>query len=90
MLSVTVGPRAGRTSLAEATDGTLRARVAAPPVDGAANAALLRFLAEVLDVPRSRLEIASGRSSHHKRVVIEGMTPGVLQKRLRDVLGQGR
>jgi uncharacterized protein len=89
-LSVTVVPRAGRTSIEESTDGTLRARVAAPPVDGAANATLLRLLADVLDVPRSRLEIASGLSSRHKRVVVEGMTPGELQKRLRVALGQGR
>ncbi|MBW3632735.1 MAG: DUF167 domain-containing protein [Chloroflexi bacterium] len=89
-LLVTVVPRAGRTSIEEAMDGTLRVRVAAPPVGGAANAALLRFLAGVLDVPRSRLAIASGTSNRHKRVVVEGMTPGELQKRLRDAPGQGR
>jgi uncharacterized protein len=89
-LSITVVPRARRSSIEESTDGTLRARVAAPPVDGAANAALLRFLADVLDVPRSRLEIASGISSRHKRVVVDGMTPGELQNRLRDALDQGR
>ena len=89
-LSITVVPRAGRSSIEESTDGTLRVRVAAPPVDGAANVALLRFLADVLDVPRSRLEIASGKSNRHKRVVVEGMTPGELQERLRVALGAGR
>ena len=90
MLSVTVVPRAGRSSIEEATDGTLRVRVAAPPVDGAANAALLRFLAGVLEVPRSRLEIAFGKSNRHKRVIVAGMTPSELQKRLNDALGRER
>jgi uncharacterized protein len=89
-LSVTVVPRAARSSLEELTDGTLRVRVAAAPVDGAANAALLRFLADVLEIPRSRLEIISGKSNRHKRVAVVGMTPDELQKRLQIALGQER
>jgi uncharacterized protein YggU (UPF0235/DUF167 family) len=71
-------------------DGTLRVRVAAPPVDGSANAALLRFLADLLEIPRSRLEIISGKSNRYKRVVVVGMTPGELQRRLGIALGRGR
>jgi uncharacterized protein (TIGR00251 family) len=89
-LSVTVVPRAGRSSIQEAPDGTLRVRIAAPPVEGAANAALLRFLADTLDIPRSQLEVVSGKSSRRKRVVVEGTTPADLQKRLRDALGRER
>ena len=87
MLSVTVVPRAGKSSLERLADGTLRIRVAAPPVDGAANAALLRFLANTLDVPRSRLAITSGESSRHKRIVVEGVAPDVLARSLVDALG---
>ena len=85
-LSVSVIPRAGRSSIEEPTPGVLHVRITAPPVDGAANTALLRFLAGILDVPRSQLEIASGKTGRHKRIVVKGMTPGELQKRLRDAL----
>ena len=59
-----------KSSIAQLSDGAIQIRVAAPPVEGAANAALLRFLADILDVPRSRLEITSGASTRRKRVVI--------------------
>jgi hypothetical protein len=88
MLSVTVVPRAGRSSLERTGDGALRVRVAAPPVEGAANDALLRFLADALDLPRSRLAIASGASSRHKRIVVEGVAPDVLARSLDCALGK--
>jgi uncharacterized protein (TIGR00251 family) len=86
LLSVVVVPRAGKSAIERLPDGTLRVRVAAPPVDGAANSALLRFLADTLDVPRSRLEIISGASSRRKRVAIAGLTPNELETRLRAAL----
>jgi uncharacterized protein (TIGR00251 family) len=89
-LSVVVVPRAGKSSIAQLADGTIQVRVAAPPVDGAANAALLRFLADILDVPRSRLTIASGASGHRKRVVIAGLAPDELETRLQAALGKER
>ena len=70
--------------------GMVRVRIAAPPVAGAANAALLRFLADVLNIPRSQLEIDSGKSNRRKRVVVDGMMPVELQKRLHGALGKGR
>jgi uncharacterized protein len=87
MLSVIVVPRAAKSSLERLADGAIQVRVAAPPVDGAANAALLRFLAEVLDVPRSRLEIIGGASSRRKRISLSGLTPDELEMRLRAALG---
>ncbi len=68
----------------------VRVRIAAPPVAGAANAALLRFLGDVLNIPRSQLEIDSGKSNRRKRVVVDGMMPVELQKRLHGALGKGR
>jgi uncharacterized protein (TIGR00251 family) len=88
VLSVVVAPRAGRTSIEQLADGAIQVRVAAPPVDGAANAALLRFLAEMFDVPRSRLEIISGASNRRKRIVIAGVAPDELETRLRAALGK--
>jgi uncharacterized protein (TIGR00251 family) len=82
VLSVVVAPRAGRSSIERLADGAIQIRVAAPPVDGAANAALLRFLAGVLGLPRSRFEIISGASSRRKRIVIAGLPPDELESRL--------
>ena len=90
VLSVLVVPRAGRSSIEQLADGTVQVRVAAPPVDGAANAALLRLLADILDVPRSRLEIASGASSRRKRISVDGVAPDELETRLQAALGKGR
>jgi uncharacterized protein YggU (UPF0235/DUF167 family) len=55
-------------------------------VDGAANAALLRFLADMLDVQRSRMEIVSGASSRRKRISFVGLTPDELEARLQAAL----
>jgi uncharacterized protein (TIGR00251 family) len=75
VLSVIVVPRAGRTAIERVEAGALRVRVAAAPVEGAANAALLRFLADTIDVAPSRLRLVSGETSRRKRIVIAGVTP---------------
>jgi uncharacterized protein (TIGR00251 family) len=90
VLSVIVIARAARPSIEQLTDGAIQVRVAAPPVDGAANAALLRFLAGVLDVPRSRLEIVSGASSRRKRITVSGLTPDELETRLQTAFHEWR
>ena len=53
----------------------LRARVAAPPVEGAANQALLRLLADELGVARRAVRLVAGAAGRQKLVVVEGMTP---------------
>jgi uncharacterized protein len=90
VLSVIVTPRAARSSIEQLADGAIQVRVAAPPVNGAANAALLRFLAGVLDVPRSRLEIIGGASSRRKRITVNGLTPDELETRLQAALHERR
>jgi uncharacterized protein (TIGR00251 family) len=60
----------------------LRVRLAAPPVDGAANEALTRFLAERLRVPRSAVRLVSGETSRTKLVDVDGLDPGELSARL--------
>jgi uncharacterized protein len=90
ILSVVVVPRAARSSIEQLADGAIQVRVAAPPVDGAANAAVLRFLAGVLDVPRSRLELTGGASSRRKRITVSGLTPDELETRLHAVLHERR
>jgi uncharacterized protein (TIGR00251 family) len=54
--------------------GALKIRLTAPPVDGAANEALVRFLSEVLGIAKSRVEIVSGQTSREKRIRIGGMS----------------
>ena len=67
-------PRASRTELAGLHGTEIRIRVAAPPVDGAANEALIRFVARRLGVPRAVVAIAAGDTSRSKVVSVEGVT----------------
>lgn len=67
-------PRAARSGLAGTRDGVLLVRLNAPPVEGAANAALVDLLAETLRVPKRAITIISGKRSRLKRVRIEGVT----------------
>ena len=62
-------------------DGVLRARVAAPPVEGAANHALLRLLAQELGVARRDVRLVAGAGGRTKVVVVEGVSPDRLQER---------
>ncbi|MGN2390626.1 DUF167 domain-containing protein [Pelomicrobium sp. G1] len=70
VLSVYVQPGARRTEVAGFHGDALKIRVAAPPVEGQANAELIRFLAEALDVPVCRVRIASGAGARRKRVEV--------------------
>lgn len=73
-IAVYVQPRASRTECTGLHDGAIRIRLAAPPVDGAANDALVRFLAETMGVPRSNVRVARGTSSRRKVVMVDGVT----------------
>jgi len=63
-------------------DGTVKIRLTAPPVDGKANQALSRFLAEVLDVPVTSIEIIAGLTGHDKIVSILNLKTDQVQARL--------
>ena len=79
---VRVIPRASRSALAGERDGALVVRLAAPPVDGRANAALVDFLAGVLDLPKRRVSLVHGDTSRQKRVLVEGLLPADVRRRL--------
>ena len=81
-LDVRVIPRARKTHIAGTRDEALLVRLAAPPVDGAANDALIAFMAEALDVPRRAVRVASGEHSRHKRLAIDGVTAALIRARL--------
>jgi uncharacterized protein len=74
VFAVRVVPRASRSGVAGEHDGALRVRVAAPPVDGAANEELVRTLARALNVPARDVEITGGHSSKLKRVRVVNAT----------------
>jgi uncharacterized protein (TIGR00251 family) len=75
-IRVRVQPRASRTEVAGEHEGALRIRVAAPPVEGEANDALLRFLSKRLRVAASRITVASGAAARLKRIEIRGADAG--------------
>jgi uncharacterized protein (TIGR00251 family) len=84
--AVRVTPRAGRTSIAGVRGHALAIRLAAAPVDGAANEALIAFLAATFDRPRRDVTIVSGQTSRDKRVAIAGLTESQFAQRLNDIL----
>ena len=73
-LAIRVTPRSSKNEITEImNDGTIRIRLTAPPVEGRANEALVTFLAEVLDIPKSRIEIVAGEAGRDKLVSVLGM-----------------
>jgi hypothetical protein len=74
LLSVKLQPRASTNEIGEPLGNELRIKVTAPPVDAAANEALIRLLAERLDCPRSRVELVRGHTSRHKLIKLHGLT----------------
>jgi uncharacterized protein (TIGR00251 family) len=77
---VRVVPRASKSAVVGEYDGALKIRLAAPPVDGAANSELIRTLAKTFGVPERSVAITSGHSSKTKHVLVEGADPEVLKR----------
>jgi uncharacterized protein (TIGR00251 family) len=78
--AVRIVPRASRSEIAGEHDGALRVRVAAPPVDGAANRELIRTLAKIFKLPQNAVEIVSGANSKSKVVRVRGADAATLKK----------
>jgi hypothetical protein len=74
LLSVKVQPRASANEIGEALGNELRVKVTAPPVDAAANEALIKLLAQQLHCPRNRVDIVRGHTSRHKTVKLYGLS----------------
>ncbi|RPF42987.1 hypothetical protein EDD75_2105 [Thermodesulfitimonas autotrophica] len=72
---VRVTPRAAKNAICGVVDTVLRVRIAAPPVEGRANEALLRYLSEVFRVPVRRLTILYGEGGREKTIRIAGLRP---------------
>ncbi len=82
LVTLYVQPRASRTEVSGLHEGSLRLRVAAPPVDGEANAEIIAFLAKQLGVAKSAIQIVSGGSGRRKRVRIDGIRPENVERTL--------
>ena len=81
-IPVRVVPRAGRTALDGVVGGALRVRLAAPPVEGAANRALVEFLTGLLGVPQRDVTIARGERGRRKVVLVRGLAAAGIRQRL--------
>ena len=86
VLTVQIQPKSSTTECVGLHGNAIKIRVAAPPVDGAANDELIRFLARQLATPVTSVQIQSGASGRHKRVLVKGATAQLVMARLN--LGQ--
>ena len=82
MLAVRVTPRARKNEIVGVAGEAIKVKLAAPPVEGAANAALCAFLAEQLGVRKSAVTLVAGQASRQKVVRVEGVTADEVQARL--------
>lgn len=88
VLSLRVQPRASRTELAGILDGQeLRVRVAAPPVDAAANDAVIEVMARACGVPKRQVAIALGGTGRQKTIALRGVSATDVRARLSAILG---
>lgn len=80
--SVKVQPRARKNAITGSVGEALKLSLTAPPVEGKANQAVIEFLADFFDIPRSSVTIASGKTNRLKMVNIRGARVDYLQQRL--------
>jgi uncharacterized protein len=81
-LAIKLQPRASANEIGEPMGNELRVKVTAPPVDSAANEALIRLLSEKLDCARGCVELVRGQTSRHKLVKLRGLTTDYIVKKL--------
>lgn len=88
-ITVKVTPRSRKTAVAGLMDdGTIKIKVAAPPVDGAANQALVEFLAQTLGLPKGQVDIVAGETSERKLISLVGISPEKVDRILRGLVTQ--
>jgi len=82
LLPVRAVPRASKNEIQGVHGDALKVRLQAPPVEGKANQALIRFLSDALDISRSQISVASGETGRNKTVLITGLSKTELLERL--------
>lgn len=81
-IDLVVTPRAAADRIGPYADGVLRVRVTRPPADGEANRAVVRLVADALDLAPGRLELVAGSRGRRKRLRVDGIDPETLRGRL--------
>ena len=82
-IAVRITTRSSRNEISNIMDdGTIKIRITAPPVEGAANRAVIEFLAKILDIAPSRIEIIAGLTSRDKLISIFDLTPEEVHERI--------
>ncbi|HZD94695.1 MAG TPA: DUF167 domain-containing protein [Candidatus Sulfotelmatobacter sp.] len=84
--AVKVHPRARKSAITGTIGDALKLAVTAPPVEGRANQAVIEFFADLFEIPRSSVTIASGETSRNKVVRITGLSQAVVEQRLAGAL----
>jgi uncharacterized protein (TIGR00251 family) len=84
--SVKVHPRARKDGINGVVGNALKLSITAPPVEGRANQAVIEFFAELFQIPRSSVTIASGETSRNKVVRVAGLSRAAVEQRLGDTL----
>ena len=88
--AVKVQPRARKNAITGTVGDALKLALTAPPIEGRANQAVIDFFAELFQIPRSSVTIASGETSRNKVVRIAGLGRAVVENRLAPVLAQNK
>mgnify|MGYP000877434386 CR=1 FL=1 len=83
LLKLHVTPRGSKSEITGWRNDTLCVKITAPPVEGAANAAIVKFVADSLGVRKSQVELVSGERSREKTVRISGLTDAEVRQRLK-------
>lgn len=82
-ITVRITPRSSRNEIAEImSDGTIKIKLTAPPVDGAANESLIHFLAGILETAPSQIDIVAGQTGRNKLVTIMGLDSATVHERI--------
>lgn len=88
LLKIRVNPRSSRNQVTGWRDDALQIKLTAPPVEGAANKAVLEFLAEQLGIKKSQIALVSGTTSREKIVEITGISDGEIRCRIEKQLSE--
>ncbi|NCA83488.1 MAG: DUF167 domain-containing protein [Opitutae bacterium] len=85
VLNLRIIPRAHKNAIQGELGDALKIRLCAPPVEGAANAALVEFLSDTFSLPRARIQLLAGATSRNKRVLLAGFSMAAAQARLNGI-----